>query len=338
MTSETREYLVQVENLKTYFRTLDGEVRAVDGVSMSIKPGETLGVVGESGCGKSVTAFSILRLLPKRTSRIAGGSILFNRGEGKKPVELTKVDPNGDLIRSIRGNEIAMIFQEPLTSLSPVHTVGSQIAEAVQLHQNADEAAARERTIEMLKAVGIAMPEQRYNEYPHQFSGGMRQRAMIAMALSCNPSLLIADEPTTALDVTIQAQILELMKALQDEFKTAIMIITHDLGVIAEMADRVTVMYMGKIVEESDVHTIFKAPLHPYTVGLMRSIPKLGSSVKGRLTPIPGSVPDPFSIPSGCAFYPRCPVLNKKPECSQPVSLLETDTGHYVRCTLYSET
>jgi oligopeptide/dipeptide ABC transporter ATP-binding protein len=334
--TDNQEYLVKVDNLKTYFRTLDGEVRAVDGVSLTIKPGETLGVVGESGCGKSVTAFSILRLLPPKTSRIVDGSILFNRGNGSSPIELTTVDPNGDLIRSIRGNEIAMIFQEPLTSLSPVHTVGDQIAEAVKLHQNASESAAREKSIDMLKAVGIAMPQQRYDEYPHQFSGGMRQRAMIAMALSCNPSLLIADEPTTALDVTIQAQILELMKSLQEEFRTAIMIITHDLGVIAEMADRVTVMYMGKIVEHSDAQTIFNHPLHPYTVGLMRSIPRIGREVKGRLTPIPGSVPDPFSIPAGCAFYPRCPVPNKKPECNQPVSLLEIESGHQVRCTLYA--
>ncbi len=335
-TSDNREYLVRVDNLKTYFRTLDGEVRAVDGVSMEIKPGETLGVVGESGCGKSVTAFSILRLLPRKTSRIVDGSILFNRGNGSSPIELTEVDPNGDVIRSIRGNEIAMIFQEPLTSLSPVHTVGSQITEAVKLHQHVSEDAAKEKAIEMLKAVGIAMPEQRHDEYPHQFSGGMRQRAMIAMALSCNPSLLIADEPTTALDVTIQAQILELMKSLQEEFRTAIMIITHDLGVIPEMADRVSVMYMGKIVEHSDVQTIFNHPLHPYTVGLMRSIPKLGGKVKGRLTPIPGSVPDPFSIPAGCAFYPRCPVPTKKPECSEPAPLFDVESGHQVRCTLYA--
>ena len=242
--SENQPFIVQVQDLKTYFRTLDGTIRAVDSVSLEIKPGETLGLVGESGCGKSVTAFSILRLLPK-TSRIVNGAVYFDRGNGNPILDLTTVDPNGELIRSIRGNEIAMIFQEPLTSLSPVHTVGSQIAETVELHQGASEEEAKEKAIQMLDEVGIAMPRQRYREYPHQFSGGMRQRAMIAMALSCNPKLLIADEPTTALDVTIQAQILELMKSLQDEFGMAILIITHNLGVVAEMSDRVAVMYMG---------------------------------------------------------------------------------------------
>lgn len=335
-TTDKRDYLIRVNELKTYFRTLDGEVRAVDGVSMEIKPGETLGVVGESGCGKSVTAFSMLRLLPRKTARIVAGEILFNRVAGEPPIDLTKVDPNGDLIRSIRGNEIAMIFQEPLTSLSPVHTVGAQIAEAVELHQKVSPAEAKNKAIEMLKAVGVAMPEQRVNDYPHQFSGGMRQRAMIAMALSCNPSLLVADEPTTALDVTIQAQILELMNDLQQKFGMAIMIITHNLGVVAEMANRVVVMYMGKVVETGDVNTIFKHPLHPYTVGLMRSIPNIGASVKDRLSPIPGSVPDPFSIPAGCAFYPRCPAP-KKPACKEPVSLLDIEAAHQVRCTLYSD-
>ena len=334
MESDTQDYLIQVENLKTYFRTLDGEVRAVDGVSFDIRPGETLGLVGESGCGKSVTSMSIMRLLPKRTSRIAEGQILFNRRDGTKPVDLTTVDPNGDLIRSIRGNEIAMIFQEPLTSLSPVHTVGSQIAEAVTLHQGVGEDEAQERAIQMLEQVGIAMPQQRYTEFPHQFSGGMRQRAMIAMALSCNPSLLIADEPTTALDVTIQAQILELMKSLQDKFGMAILMITHNLGVIAEMSDRVAVMYMGKIVESGDASTIFHRPLHPYTVGLMRSIPHLGRRVKAHLTPIPGSVPDPYSILAGCAFLPRCPAP-KTDACREAVPLLDVESGHTVRCTLY---
>ena len=328
--------IIQIDELKTYFRTLDGEVRAVDGVSLDIVRGESLGLVGESGCGKSVTAFSILRLLPPKTSRIASGSILFNRGDGSAPLELTKVDPNGDLIRSIRGNEIAMIFQEPLTSLSPVHTVGSQIAEAVELHQQVGQEEAKEKAIQMLEAVGIATPHQRFDEYPHQFSGGMRQRAMIAMALSCNPTLLIADEPTTALDVTIQAQILELMKSLQDQFGMAILMITHNLGVVAETCSRVAVMYMGKIVETGDARTIFHQPLHPYTVGLMRSIPHLGRRIKERLTPIPGSVPDPYSIPPGCAFYPRCPAP-KKSSCQSQVPLTELEPGHFVRCTLYTE-
>jgi peptide/nickel transport system ATP-binding protein len=328
-----QRFIVQVEDLKTYFTTLDGIVRAVDGVSLAVHPGEALGLVGESGCGKSVTAFSILRLLPK-TSRIVDGKILFDRGTGEPPIDLVEVDPNGDLIRSIRGNEIAMIFQEPLTSLSPVHTVGSQIAEAVELHQNVSREEAKGQAIRMLEAVGIALPEQRFDEYPHQFSGGMRQRAMIAMALSCNPALLIADEPTTALDVTIQAQIIELMKQLQEEFGMAILMITHNLGVVAEVCSRVAVMYMGKIVETGDARTIFHRPLHPYTVGLMRSIPHLGRRIKERLTPIPGSVPDPYSVPSGCAFYPRCPAP-KKAGCTEEVELLYVEVGHQVRCTLY---
>jgi peptide/nickel transport system ATP-binding protein len=334
MTNNNNLNILEIDNLKTYFHTLDGTVRAVDGVSMAIKQGSTLGVVGESGCGKSVTAFSVLQLLPKRISEIAGGKILFNRGEGKGIVDTASLKPDSNLIRSIRGNEISMIFQEPLTSFSPVHTVGDQIAETVKLHQMANSHEARERSVEMLAQVGIASPQQRFDEYPHQFSGGMRQRAMIAMALACNPNLLIADEPTTALDVTIQAQILELMKSLQDQFGMAIMMITHNLGVVAEMANEVAVMYMGKIVESGDVDTIFNRPLHPYTVGLMRSIPKIGREVKGRLTPIPGSVPDPFSIPSGCAFYPRCPAP-KKPTCSEEVPLFEVESGHQVRCVLY---
>jgi oligopeptide/dipeptide ABC transporter ATP-binding protein len=333
--SENQRFIVKVEDLKTHFRTLDGIIRAVDGVSLEIKPGETLGLVGESGCGKSVTAFSILRLLPK-TSRIVDGAIYFDQGNNHPVLDLTTIDPNGDRIRSIRGNEIAMIFQEPLTSLSPVHTVGSQIAETVELHQGISEEEAKEKAIQMLDEVGIAMPRQRYGEFPHQFSGGMRQRAMIAMALSCNPKLLIADEPTTALDVTIQAQILELMKSLQDEFGMAILIITHNLGVVAEMSDRVAVMYMGKIVESGDARTIFHRPLHPYPGGLMRAIPHMGRRVKARLTPIPGSVPDPYSVPTGCAFLPRCPVP-KTDACyqEQETPLIEVEPGHYVRCPIY---
>lgn len=334
LVSDNQRYIVRVENLKTHFYTLDGVVRAVDGVSLEIKPGETLGLVGESGCGKSVTAFSILRLLPLKTSRIVEGKILFDRGDGSPPIDLAIVKPKGDLIRSIRGNEIAMIFQEPLTSLSPVHTVGNQIAEAVKLHQKVEKQEIKRIAVQILEQVGIAMPFQRFHEYPHQFSGGMRQRAMIAMALSCNPSLLIADEPTTALDVTIQAQILELMKSLQDKLGMAILMITHNLGVVAEMSDRVDVMYMGRIVESGDVRSIFYRPLHPYTVGLMYSIPQLGHRAKERLIPIPGSVPDPFSVPRGCAFYPRCPAP-KRPACQEEVMLVEVEPAHKVRCSLY---
>ena len=334
--TENQTPLLRIDNLKTYFDTLDGTVRAVDGVSFSIQAGKTLGLVGESGCGKSVTAASVMRLLPKKTSRIAAGEILFRLQNGDS-LDLTKVRPDSAQIRHIRGNEISMIFQEPLTSLSPVHTVGAQIAETVKLHQHVGNAEAKERTIHLLSQVEIPNPEQRFHEYPHQFSGGMRQRAMIAMALSCNPRLLIADEPTTALDVTIQAQILDLMQNLQAKIGMSILIITHDLGVIAEMADDVAVMYMGKIVESSDVRTIFNQPLHPYTVGLMRSIPQLGSHSKKRLTPIPGSVPDPFSIPVGCAFQPRCPAA-KRDSCNLDVPLVEVEPGHFVRCVLYENT
>jgi peptide/nickel transport system ATP-binding protein len=331
----TPEPLADIHELRTYFFTPDGVVRAVDGVTLEIRPGETLGLVGESGCGKSVTAHSLLRLLPLKVSRIVSGTMHFQRRSGEV-IDLAQVDPRGPLIRTIRGNEIAMIFQEPMTSLSPVHTVGSQIAEAVQIHQGLGPREARKHAVEMLTKVGIGNAAQRYDEYPHQFSGGMRQRAMIAMALSCNPSLLIADEPTTALDVTIQAQILELMKALQAEHQMAILMITHNLGVIAEMADRVAVMYMGKVVELADTATIFDRPLHPYTIGLMRSVPRVGADVKQRLATIPGSVPDPFHIPIGCSFYPRCPAP-KQPACQDPdgVPLVEVEPSHWVRCTLY---
>ncbi|MFN8632474.1 MAG: ABC transporter ATP-binding protein [Chloroflexota bacterium] len=325
--------LLEIADLKTHFFMRDGVVRAVDGVTVDIKPGETVGLVGESGCGKSVTAHSVLRLLPPKISKIVGGQIRFTRRNGEV-VDLTTVDPHGTLIKSIRGNEIAMIFQEPMTSLSPVHTVGSQIAEAVMLHRKASKQEAYERTVEMLKQVGIGNAEQRFFEYPHQLSGGLRQRCMIAMALSCNPRLLIADEPTTALDVTIQAQILEVLKKLQSDYGMAILLITHNLGVIAEMADRVAVMYMGKIVETSDSVTAFNHPMHPYTIGLMRSLPKIGRDVKRRLASIPGSVPDPFSLPAGCSFSPRCPAP-KREACQQDVPLIEVAPGHWVRCTLY---
>jgi oligopeptide/dipeptide ABC transporter ATP-binding protein len=329
--------VLEIENLKVYFHTLDGIVRAVDGVTFEIKHGETLGLVGESGCGKSVTAHTILRLLSERTSRIHEGSVVFRRRNGEQ-VDLTEIDPHGELIRSIRGNEIAMIFQEPMTSLSPLHTIGDQITEAVELHQKVSHKEAEERAVEVLTAVRIGNAKEFIRSFPHQYSGGMRQRAMIAMALSCNPSLLIADEPTTALDVTIQAQILDLMGRLQDQFQSAILMITHNLGVINEVADRVAVMYMGKIVEVAERKTLFTRPAHPYTVGLMQSVPKLGRDMKERLSPIPGVVPDPFSIPQGCAFFPRCPAP-KKSACTDPagVPLVEVEPGHWARCTLYTE-
>jgi peptide/nickel transport system ATP-binding protein len=325
--------LLEIDDLKTHFFTRDGVVKAVDGVTIQIRPGETVGLVGESGCGKSVTAHTVLRLLPPKVSRIVGGQVRFTRRNGEL-VDLTKIDPRGSQIRSIRGNEIAMIFQEPMTSLSPVHTVGSQIAEAIMLHRRANKTEAYQRTVETLKQVGIGNAENRFHEYPHQLSGGLRQRCMIAMALSCNPRLLIADEPTTALDVTIQAQILELLKKLQADYGMAILMITHNLGVIAEMANRVAVMYMGKVVEMADARALFSAPMHPYTVGLLRSLPRVGKDVKARLASIPGTVPDPFNLPKGCSFYPRCPAP-KRAACEVEVPLVELEPGHWVRCTLY---
>ncbi|MFQ6033378.1 MAG: ABC transporter ATP-binding protein, partial [Candidatus Bipolaricaulia bacterium] len=298
------ETLIELNNLKTYFYTEDGVVHAVDGVNFSIGRQKTLGVVGESGCGKSVTGLSIMGLVPMPPGKIVEGEILYHRNGNI--VDITKLNPKGKEIRSIRGNEIAMIFQEPMTSLNPVYTIGNQIMEAIILHQKVHKKEARVRAIQMLEAVGIPSPEQRVDEYPHQLSGGMRQRAMIAMALSCNPSLLIADEPTTALDVTIQAQILELMKKLQEEFRMAIMMITHNLGVVAETSDDVVVMYMGKVVEQSDVRRVFHNSKHPYTQGLMKSIPSLVKR-KERLEPIKGVVPDPYDLPPGCVFNPRCP-------------------------------
>lgn len=292
------KYLLEVKNLQTHFFTEDGIVPAVDGVDFELEPGQTLGIVGESGCGKSVTSVSILRLVPNPPGRIVGGEILF---EGKDLVKATESEMQG-----IRGNDIAMIFQEPMTSLNPVFTIGKQISEAIMLHQKLDKKAAKERCVQMLKLVGIPRAEQAVDEYPHQFSGGMRQRAMIAMALSCNPKLLIADEPTTALDVTIQAQIIELMKDLKEKLNTAIMLITHDLGVVAEMADHVIVMYAGRVVEEADVIDLFKDPKHPYTIGLMKSKPSLDGNAR-RLEVIPGAVPNPLAMPKGCAFHPRCP-------------------------------
>ena len=324
--------LIEVIGLKTYFYTQSGVVRAVDGVNFTIEPEKTLGIVGESGCGKSVTALSILRLIPSPPGKIQAGEILFHRNG--EVLDLTRIDPRSSRMRSIRGNEIAMIFQEPMTSLNPVYTIGNQIMESIILHQNLNKRMARIKAIEMLQAVGIPLPEQRMGEYPHQLSGGMRQRAMIAMALSCNPALLIADEPTTALDVTIQAQVLKLMNNLRKEFKASILFITHDLGVIAGMADDVAVMYLGKIVEFGTVGDIFHHPKHPYTQGLMNSIPSVRIGTKKRLVPIEGVVPDLLDVPQGCGFGPRCPKNSEI--CSNKIPVLkEVASGHEVACWLY---
>jgi len=324
--------LIEVRGLKTYFYTEDGVVRAVDGVNFTIEPEKTLGMVGESGCGKSVTARSIMGLIHMPPGKIEAGKILYHRNGNV--IDLTKLDPKGHEIRSIRGNEIAMIFQEPMTSLDPVYTIGNQIMEAIILHQRLSKKEARNKAIEMLRAAGIPAPEQRVDEYPHQVSGGMRQRAMIAMALSCNPSLLIADEPTTALDVTIQAQVLGLMNNLRTQFKAAILFITHNLGVIAKMADDVVVMYLGKIVESGAVRNIFHDPSHPYTKGLMNSIPSLATTRQERLIPIKGVVPDPFEFPQGCGFEPRC--ANAMEICkTQSPPLKEVAPGHVVACWLF---
>ncbi len=323
--------LIEVKNLRTSFHTEDGVVNAVNGVDFVIEPRKTLGVVGESGCGKSVTALSIMGLIQMPPGKIESGQILFHREDGS--LDLTKLDPKGPDMRSIRGNEIAMIFQEPMTSLNPIFTIGNQILEAIMLHQHLPKSQAREKTIEMLRDVGIPSPEERVNEYPHQLSGGMRQRVMIAMALSCNPSLLIADEPTTALDVTIQAQVLKLMNDLRSELQTAILFITHDLGVIAHMADDVIVMYLGKVVESAMVKEIFHNPLHPYTLGLMKSIPSLASTGKEKLIPIEGVVPDLHELPGGCGFEPRCP--NRMEICKKEVPpLKEVNKGHLAACWL----
>jgi oligopeptide/dipeptide ABC transporter ATP-binding protein len=324
------EPLLEVKDLKTYFYTEYGMVRAVDGVSFIVEPGQTVGIVGESGCGKSVTALSIMGLI-RPPGKIVGGEILYRTN--RKSMDIAKLDPKGKQIRSIRGNEIAMIFQEPMTSLNPVFSVGNQIMESIILHQRFHKKDARERAIQMLDKVGIPLPEQRIDDFPHQLSGGMRQRAMIAMALSCRPSLLIADEPTTALDVTIQAQVLDLMIDLRDEFKTSIMMITHDLGVIAGMADKVIVMYLGRVVEQSTVRRVFHEPKHPYTQGLMDSVPSIASP-EATLNPIKGVVPDPLDAPPGCGFEPRCPKSMEVCEVNVP-SLREVAPGHWAACWLY---
>ncbi|MDP4221640.1 MAG: ABC transporter ATP-binding protein [Bacteroidota bacterium] len=319
--------LLEVKNLQTYFFTDDGVSKAVDDVSYSVDPKETLGVVGESGCGKSVTALSIMRLIPDPPGKTVGGEILF---EGRDLLKISEEE-----MRSIRGNKIGMIFQEPMTSLNPVFTVGNQIEESILLHEKVSKEEAKSRAIEMLKKVGIPAPEQRYREYPHQLSGGMRQRIMIAMALACNPSILIADEPTTALDVTVQAQILELIKSLQESLGMGVILITHDLGVIAETADKVAVMYASHIVEYSNADEIYYNPLHPYTVGLLGSIPKLNIE-SDRLMTIEGTVPVPTNYPPGCNYAARCPYAT--PLCiSDEPRLIEHETGHWAACHHWDE-
>jgi peptide/nickel transport system ATP-binding protein len=318
--------LLHVDNLKTHFHTRDGVVRAVDGVSFDVMPGETLAVVGESGCGKSVTAMSILRLLPMPPARIAGGRIAF---DGRNLLDLSEPE-----MRKVRGNAISMIFQEPMTSLNPVLTIGRQIAEALVLHRGMSEGAAMARAAEMLRKVHIPEADRRLKQYPHELSGGMRQRVMIAMALACGPRLLIADEPTTALDVTIQAQILELMRELRDDTGASIILITHDLGVVAEIAHRVVVMYAGRKVEEAPIEELFASPRHPYTRGLLGSMPHLGDSVNEtgkRLVEIPGMVPSLREPPPGCLFAPRCP--NAGERCTREAPPLERHAaGHWVAC------
>ena len=321
-TREMAQHLLEIHNLKTVFRTEDGLVLAVDGVSLDINCGETLGVVGESGCGKSVTALSIMRLVSKPAGEIVNGDIIF---DGEDLLSKTEA-----MMRRIRGDSISMIFQEPMTSLNPVYTCGKQIAEAVELHQGLSRREAMQKAAEMLRTVGIPLPERRIYEYPHQLSGGMRQRVMIAMALSCHPRLLIADEPTTALDVTIQAQILELMKKLKQAKMMSIMLITHDLGVIAEMADRVVVLYAGKVLERADVISFFHRPLHPYSEGLLHSIPRLDSN-QSRLHVIEGVVPNMQDIPMGCRFHPRCSYAGELCRNEEP-PLTEVGKNHAVAC------
>ena len=324
--------ILDIQDLCTYFFVERGIVKAVDGVNLSLGRKSTLGIVGESGCGKSVTSMSVMRLVKNPPGRIVGGKMLLQRRNGTQ-VDLAQLDPRGAQMREIRGGEIAMIFQEPMTSLNPLHTVGDQIAETVMLHQKVNKTAALERAQEMLERVRISAPEQRLHEYPHQLSGGMRQRVMIAMALSCNPSILIADEPTTALDVTVQAQILDLMRELQAEFGSSIMLITHNLGVVSQMADQIAVMYMGKVVEYADKRSIFKHPLHPYTVGLLKSVPVLGRKAN-KLMPIEGMVPSPTEEIRGCAFASRCPHV--MPQCrEQEPELREVEPGHLAACWLH---
>jgi oligopeptide/dipeptide ABC transporter ATP-binding protein len=328
--------MLSVEGLRTYFFTDEGTVRAVDGASFEVQAGKTVGIVGESGCGKSVTALSILRIVEK-PGRIVEGKILLRRPDAKATVDLAPLKADGAEIRAIRGGEIALVFQEPMTSFSPHYTIGNQIVETIQLHQAVGKEEARQRAIELLRMVGIPNPERRIDEYPFELSGGLRQRVMIAMALSCNPTILIADEPTTALDVTTQAQILDLLRDIQQRTQMSVIIITHDMGVIAEMADDVIVMYLGRVVESGPVDEIFHQPKHPYTQALLRSIPSIFAEPRTKLPTIAGSIPHPHNRPTGCPFHPRCAeaiagICDRHEPRLRPIS-----EAHFASCFLYHE-
>lgn len=335
------EELIRISNLKVSFPLDEGTVRALDGVNLIIKKGKVHGVVGESGCGKSITARSILRIIPP-PGRIDEGEIWLQTKVGasngsEQRVDLAQIDPNSEMMRQIRWGEISMVFQEPMTSFSAYHTLGDQISEALLTHRKVSKREARQKTIEMLERVGIPNAATRFNQYPHEFSGGMRQRAMIAMALICNPSLLIADEPTTALDVTIQAQVLDLMQDLRKDFGSSILFITHNLGVIAQIADEVSIMYLGKVVEHGSVTDIFHDPKHPYTVDLLNAIPKITGQKKDRLVAIEGTIPSPFERVPGCPFHPRCSrIIQGLCEAQVPAEV-DLGNGHTVRCHLYGE-
>ncbi len=331
------DYILEVKDLRVQFKLDEGLLKAVDGVNFSLRPRRTLGIVGESGCGKSVTSQALLRIVPK-PGKITG-NIFLNQKHRKpldKPLDLVTFDPNSKDIRDIRGGEIGMIFQEPMKAFSPIHTIGNQIIEGILIHNTDDPKKAEEIAVQALRKVGMSNPEQRFNEYPHQLSGGMRQRAMIAMALSCNPGILIADEPTTALDVTIQAQVLELINELKMTQDAGIIFITHDLGVIAEMSDEVAVMYLGKIVEYAPVRDIFYNPQHPYTKALLQSIPSVKRAKKTRLTSIKGTVPFPMNLKPGCGFYSRCPQRMKGVCNVADIDLFDVNPGHQARCLLVS--
>jgi peptide/nickel transport system ATP-binding protein len=328
--SDRDDVILNVKDLRVFFHLDEGLLKAVDGVDFSLGHKQTLGLVGESGCGKSVTAQAILRIVPKPGK--VQGEVWLRGQNGTPPVNLTTLDASGSEIRAIRGAEIAMIFQEPMKAFSPVHTIGNQIIEGILLHSTDDKQEARQITLDVLDRVQMPNPSQNIDAYPHQLSGGMRQRAMIAMALSCQPSILIADEPTTAVDVTVQAQVLQLMKELQADLGMSMIFITHDLGVIAEMADEVAVMYLGKVVELADVDTIFHGPRHPYTVELLRSLPEIGRDPRTPLLTIEGTVPVPINLPQGCGFYSRCRRgIDGQCNAENP-PLLEVEDGHFIRC------